>query len=114
MKTLNLKEDGTFFLPGIEPCSRPVTYIPSDRIDDRILSSLKTGDYGGIYSNREGLDVTHVGIIVKTGDRLFLRHASSAKTALRVIDQDLEAYIKRQTGVHDTQTPLIIGVTFLD
>lgn len=98
-KKLNDREDGTFFLPGIQPVQRDVLYIPSDEIDDTVLAALKTGDYAGICSDLKGLDVSHVGIIIKDGVNVYLRHASSQKEYSKVIDQDFRKYLSGKPGI---------------
>jgi hypothetical protein len=95
-KILNLKEDRTYFLDGIPLVQREIKYIPSGAIDDSITNKLKTGDYIGIYSEKQGLDVSHVGIIIKTGDNIYLRHASSIKK--KVLDEDFREYMMRKPG----------------
>ena len=67
-KVLNLRADGSFFVPGIGPVERDVRFIPSSLLNDQIINRMKTGDYIGIYSDREGLDVTHVGIFIRAGE----------------------------------------------
>ncbi len=99
VKMLNLKEDGTLYLPGIKPYHRSVNYIPSENIDDAILQALKSGDYAGIYSPKQGLDVSHVGIIVKDEDSIVLRHASSDRKYRKVIDEVLQEYIEGKAGL---------------
>ena len=98
-KTLNQKKDRTHFLPGIQTVKREIKYIPSESIDDSVLSKLRTGDYVGIYSKVNGLDVSHVGIIVKDGDNIYLRHASSQKEHRKVVDQDFKKYIVAKPGI---------------
>ncbi len=98
-KILNKREDGTYFLSGILPKQREIQYIPSNVIDDSVTDKLMTGDYAGIYSEREGLDVSHVGIIIKDKDSIFLRHASSEKKHEKVIDQDFKEYISDKPGL---------------
>jgi hypothetical protein len=98
-KTLNVQDDGSFLLPGIQPVDREIYYIPSHEIDDSALNSLKTGDYIGICSNVHGLDVSHVGIAIRYGETVFLRHASSQEEYRRVIDQDLKEYILNKPGI---------------
>jgi hypothetical protein len=98
-KLLNEKEDGTYFLLGVHPVKREFSYIPSDAVDDLILHKLKTGDYVGIYSEVQGLDVSHVGIIIKDGDAIYLRHASSLKECRKVVDQDFKRYIFGKPGL---------------
>jgi hypothetical protein len=99
VKTLNLKEDGTLFLDGIAPGPREVNFIPSKYVDEKVLARLKTGDYGGIYSERAGIDVSHVGIIIKDDKAIRLRHASSLQRYRRVIDQDLRLYLADKPGL---------------
>lgn len=96
-KILNLKEDGTFYLPGIQAGEREIEYMPSDAIVGYTIDKLKTGDYAGIYSDRQGLDVSHVGIIIKTEDGIYLRHASSIKG--KVADEDFKEYMKDKPGI---------------
>jgi len=98
-KTLNRKDDGTFFLNGIEPVDRTITYIPTEEIDELILQQLKTGDYAGIYADLPGLDLSHVGIIIRAGASLFLRHASSSRDLRKIVDQDFIKYMKGKPGL---------------
>jgi len=104
-KMLNVKEDGTYFLNGIAPKKRIIKYIPSVVVDDSIMNKLRTGDYVGMYSEKSGLDVSHMGIIIKNEDSLlithhssvFLRHASSVKG--KVFDEDFRKYITNKAGI---------------
>jgi hypothetical protein len=98
-KRLNEKLDGTFFLPGVSCRLREVTYIQSIYVDDMVLEKLETGDYVGIYSKIEGLDVSHVGIIIKEQGAVNFRHASSAKKHMKVIDEDLKNYLNSKHGI---------------
>jgi hypothetical protein len=98
-KTLNKKEDGTHFLNGIQPQQREICYIPSEALDESIVNAMKTGDYAGIYSEIQGLDVSHVGIIIRKRDDVFLRHASSDKRLRKVVDQKFRDYIVGKPGM---------------
>jgi hypothetical protein len=98
-KTLNVKEDGTNFLNGIQPVKRQLSYIPSRMLNDELMEKLKTGDFIGIYSEIQGLDVSHVGIITIEDNIRYLRHASSAKEYRKVIDQDLKDYLLNKPGI---------------
>lgn len=98
-KVLNRKLDGTYFLPGIKPKERIIQYIPVNAVDDFIISELRTGDYVGIYSKKQGLDVSHVGILVKEKDKTYLRHASSHNEHKKVVDQDFKGYITKKPGI---------------
>ena len=99
MKLLNQREDGSYYLHGIQLKDRLITYLPVDMIDDAILSELRTGDYIGIYSEKQGLDVSHVGIFIKRENDIFLRHASSLKNHRKVIDQNFKDYMADKPGI---------------
>ncbi len=98
-KNLNLKSDGSKFLPGIPVVNRKIYYIPTSEIDNDLLDKLHTGDYVGIYTDIEGLDVTHTGIIIKKDDGVYLRHASSKKKNQKVVDEDFKEYVQNTPGM---------------
>ena len=98
-KRLNLRRDGTPIVQGIPPKEREIHYIPVNALDDLTLGRLKTGDYAGIYSDDDGLDVSHVGIIIRTEDGIFLRHASSRMSHRKVIDEEFNDYIAEKQGL---------------
>ncbi len=98
-KVLNRKEAGSYFLPGIEPRERVIQYIPVHGIDDSVINELRTGDYIGIYSVENGLDVSHVGIFIKRENDIFLRHASSLTEYRKVVDQDFRDYMADKPGI---------------
>jgi len=97
-KILNVKEDGSLYLPGIAPVERTLDYIPANSPNESIFQKLKTGDYVGIYTDNPGLDVTHVGIIIKNKSTVYLRHASSLPQLRKVVDQDFKAYMTDRAG----------------
>jgi hypothetical protein len=99
LKQLNRRPDGTLYLPGVAVQERPVRFIPADALDDSVFNRLRPGDYLGIYAPEAGLDVSHVGIVVRTDDQLLLRHASSRRAAGRVIDSDLRSYLADKPGI---------------
>jgi len=96
-KTLNKRDDGTPFIEGIPYRDREIIYIPCKDINDVVGEKLKTGDYIGIYSQEHGLDVSHVGIIIKEGNVIRFRHASSLKG--QVIDEEFKGYIESKPGI---------------
>ena len=98
-KYLNLREDGSLWVKDVAVCVREITYIPTECIDDSILSGLRTGDYIGIYCSQAGLDVSHVGVIIKGPFITYLRHASSAIDRMKVTDDDLIGYVKTKPGI---------------
>lgn len=96
-KNLNKKNDGTYFIPGIQCRKRKIAHIPSLAVDDDITSRFLTGDYLGIYSDREGLDVSHVGILIRNNNGVFIRHASSRHR--KVVDEDFQKYLSYKPGI---------------
>lgn len=98
-KLLNKKADGTAYLPGIPVKERVVNYIPSESIDDVVIGRLRTGDYIGIYTYKDGLDVSHTGILIKKDKKAYLRHASSRTANRRVVDEELLAYMHGKPGL---------------
>jgi hypothetical protein len=99
LKQLNVKGDGTFFLPGLPPHMRQIDYIPAELVDEAIINLLATGDYVGIYSDLAGLDVSHVGIFADDMGPPRFRHASSAAELRKVADQDFAAYVASKPGI---------------
>jgi len=98
-KELNKKDDETYFLPGIQPRGRLINYLPSNAIDDAIIDELRIGDYIGIYSEKQGLDVSHVGIFIREKNNIYLRHASSLQEHRQVIDDNFKNYILNRPGI---------------
>ncbi len=98
-KRLNLRDDGTLYLPGVAIQERTIRYLPPAALDPEVLGRLRPGDYLGIYAPEPGLDVSHVGIVVRRDGQLFLRHASSRRAAAQVVDSDLRAYLAGTPGV---------------
>lgn len=96
-KILDLKDDKTYFLPGIPCREREIVYIPSGDVDNAVIEKLKTGDYIGIYSEKAGLDVSHAGIVIKDKDNVFFRHASTK--SMKVVDEDFRKYISGKPGI---------------
>ena len=98
-KKLNMKEDGTLWVDGVDVMPRMITYIPAGELDAKILDALDSGDYVGVFSPRPGLDVSHTGLIVKADSAIMLRHASSRDGVDRIIDEDLMTYLRGKTGL---------------
>jgi hypothetical protein len=99
VKAMNLKDNGSPFLAGIESFHRTINYLPAEDINSSVLRRLKTGDYAGIYSPMEGLDVSHAGIIIRDRGIFFLRHASSDRRSRKVVDQELQEYVSGTPGL---------------
>ena len=98
-KRLNQKEDGSLWLAGLDVVPRQVDYLPTLSVDKEVLSVLHSGDYIGIYSPLDGLDVSHTGIIVKEKGMTLIRHASSRIETGRVVDEDLLKYLQGKPGL---------------
>jgi hypothetical protein len=98
-KTLNQRKDGTLLLKGIKTRKREVSYIPSNAVNEAVVSRIQTGDYAGIYSELPSLDVSHVGIIIRNRDETWLRHASSSRGQGKVIDQEFRGCIADKPGI---------------
>ena len=96
-KRLNRKTDDSLWLPGLPVVTREISYIPSEKINSETLKTVETGDYLGIYSDKDGLDVTHTGIAVRKDDGVYLRHASSIHK--KVVDEKLTSYISKKPGL---------------
>ncbi len=93
-KKINQKENGEHLIERINPLNQRICFLPKEVFLENI-SSLQKGDFIGFYSNREELDVTHVGIISKDNSKVYLRHASQKEK--RVIDEELNSYLKNNT-----------------
>ncbi|CAI3934420.1 unnamed protein product [Commensalibacter communis] len=98
-KRLNQKPDGTEYLAGIGTIPRNITYIPSHYVDNMVINQLRSGDFIGIYTPKDGLDASHVGILIKKGNQIYFRNASSLKKNRKVVDSPLLEYIKDKPGI---------------
>lgn len=98
-KQLNLKADGGRFIPAIGIFERDITYIPANALDQSALDAIHSGDYIGIYSKLNGLDVSHVGIAIRIGDQLYYRNASSLQRNRKVVDTHFMDYMHNKPGI---------------
>ncbi|PPU29955.1 MULTISPECIES: DUF1460 domain-containing protein [unclassified Xanthomonas] len=98
-KALNLKADGSNYLPGLPIVQRTITYIPAAAVDSNVVRQLRTGDYVGRYSPAAGLDVSHVGIFLMTDAGPVLRNASSRPENNKVVDSPFLEYVARTAGI---------------
>ncbi|WP_238152357.1 DUF1460 domain-containing protein [Xanthomonas campestris] len=99
VKQLNLKADGSNYLPGLPVVERAITYIPTAHIDAALIRQLRTGDFIGIYTPLTGLDVTHVGFFIMTDRGPMLRNASSRAENQKVVDSPFLDYVARTPGI---------------
>lgn len=70
--------------------------IPSDRVDEAARECLKSGDIVAIVTDKEGLDVSHVGIINIKGGIPYMIHASSKYKKVVEDTVPLREYLYRQ------------------
>ena len=98
-KRLNFKAPDSEYIPGLEIVRRDITYIPGSAINEQVLSRLHTGDFVGVYTKLEGLDVTHVGIAIRKGGHVWFRNASSLEKNMKVVDTDFLTYMQSKPGI---------------
>lgn len=84
-----------------EISARPMHYIPEEQlaaVEDR----LQDGDIAGLTTNIDGLDISHVIMLVRKEGRIHLMHASSLAEKVIISEETLEAYLlnsNRATGI---------------
>lgn len=98
-KQLNRKPSGGEYIPGLGIHPRKINYIPGKAISQQVLDRLKTGDYVGVYSPLEGLDVSHVGIVVRHDGQIWFRNASSLAANRKVVDSPFLEYMRTKPGI---------------
>lgn len=80
--------------------ARPLSWVERARVAS-LEPRLMSGDMVAFATDVPGLDCSHVGLVVREGDRARLLHASSAKAKV-VLDRPLAEYVassRRTTGV---------------
>ncbi len=97
-KVLNSQAERTL-IPGIPLKPKQIYYIPAARIDAALLSRLRDGDYVGNYAPELGLDVNHVGIVIKHQQQVYFRHANADEGVRKVMDSDFMRYFKKEAGI---------------
>lgn len=98
-KRLNRKADGSEYIQGLGIHPRKINFIPANAITSQVLDQLKTGDYVGVYSPLDGLDVSHVGIVIRKDGDVFFRNASSLAAKRKVVDSPLLEYMRTKPGI---------------
>jgi hypothetical protein len=85
-------------VPGLAAQRTRVKCVPKEGVP-RLDPHLQSGDLIFFVSTRKNLDVFHAGIIVRNGQRLFMRHASRSQGF--VVEQELSEFLKanRMAGV---------------
>jgi hypothetical protein len=81
--------------------SRQHFYIPEEKLAE-VEDQLMDGDIVGITTSINGLDISHMGILVRKAGRIHLLHASSSAEKVVLSDETLEEYLlssKSATGI---------------
>lgn len=81
--------------------SRQYYYIPKEEIDKR-EAQIRTGDIVCFVTSIKGLDISHVGIVHKEGDKMTFIHASRGKKRVIINEESLQDYvlgIKKSKGI---------------
>ena len=84
-----------------EVSARPYYYIPQDEINAH-AGKIRNGDIVCFVTTIRGLDISHVGIICREGEKLTFIHASTTKKQVIVNEEPLQEYvqgIKRNSGI---------------
>ncbi|MDF9618767.1 DUF1460 domain-containing protein [Pseudomonas entomophila] len=99
VKQLNAKADGTLFIQGLPTVSRAISYLPGTAITQETLSRLQEGDYIGVYTALPGLDVSHVGVFLRTAQGPVFRNASSRHGNMKVVDYPFNEFLQQVPGI---------------
>lgn len=95
-KELNKFDRKKNWVEGLPIKLRKIQYIPKSNIL-KILDKICSVLYCGFYSSKEGLDVSHVGILFKIRDNFVLRHASSIDG--KVTEESFLEYATNNEGI---------------
>ncbi|MCM1450096.1 MAG: DUF1460 domain-containing protein [Clostridiales bacterium] len=75
------------------------SYVKSRNVGNKnVMAALKEGDVIAITTKVPGLDVSHMGIIVKIEGKPYLLHASSKKGKVVIDEHPLNEYLRRSGG----------------
>lgn len=96
--SLNQGANGPY-IPGLDIRERDIYAIPRENVTEEILKTFKTGDYVGLATNIPGLDVTHTVIVIQKEDGTYMRHASSSKSNMKVVDEKIIDYVQNVKSV---------------
>lgn len=96
-KVINRRSSDKNWLKNLPQTKRMVTYIPAKMVDKTVIKLLKSGDYIGIYTDKEGLDVTHTGIFIRDGKKELFRNTSSK--VMKVTDYSFKEYMEKIQGI---------------
>jgi len=81
--------------------SRQHFFIPEEKLAE-VEDQLMDGDIVGITTSVDGLDISHMGILIRKAGRIHLLHASSSAEKVVLSDETLEEYLlssRSATGI---------------
>lgn len=81
--------------------TRSYYYIPETQINQR-AAGMNNGDIVCFVTTIKGLDISHVGIICRLGDKLTFIHASTTQKKVIINEEPLQDYVeslKRNNGI---------------
>lgn len=81
--------------------ARKMYYIPENNLA-KVEAQLQEGDIVGITTNIKGLDIAHMGLLVRVNGRIHLLHESSVAEKVVITKETLEEYLlnsKSATGI---------------
>lgn len=85
------REKPLFYVKSLPPKLARFRYFPRQRIDS-VSRWLLDGDIIYFVSGREGLDVSHMGLIIRDNQRVLMRNAT--RSHRQVIEQELSEYFR--------------------
>ncbi|MCM1520529.1 MAG: DUF1460 domain-containing protein [Lachnoclostridium sp.] len=75
-------------------------YIKSGAVGHKVTqAALQDGDIVAFVTKKEGLDVSHMGIIVKENGVAYLLHASPRSGKVEIDKRPLAEYLRKATGI---------------
>lgn len=77
---------------------RQYYYIPKEKLAE-VESDLNDGDIAGLTTSINGLDVSHMGILIRKDKRIHLLHASTSAKKVVLSRETLEEYLKNSKSV---------------
>ena len=95
-KVLNRRSDSTRWIMGQPFVEREIHWLPTDSLTN-CSHLLMNGDLVGFYTELEGLDVNHVGMLQINSGKPWLLHASSGAGSLERVD--FIEYASTKSGV---------------
>lgn len=96
LKELNKINERENLIEGLPIKIKRINYIPTHEIS-RILDKITSVYYCGFFTSKQGLDVIHVGLLMRDNQNITLRHASSIKG--KVVDESFTDYTLNKEGI---------------